>query len=238
MHQFTHAAIVCPDSRGCRCRVSNDKAQRHLHRLSRRSMLLLREPSTAVLASAARAMGFADLQQQKQEDEAHARAQQLEEPAEGGKKRRGGKKAAEAAAAAAQAAAADITLAEPATAVAIVSAVGGGALLALEALPAWSTAAGAASSGASQLLPLTLAGTKYAAHLPRLTRRFSSVAAEAVAAESAAAGAAAADELAGAAAERALALRSDVAKGAKSRKKKALTGALLLCACMCVQCAR
>jgi hypothetical protein len=69
-----------------------------------------------------------------------------------------------------------------------------------------------------------LSGSKYAAQLPRLTRRFAEVAASAVGSEDAAAAAAAVDDLAGEAARRALELRSDVAKGAKARKKKALTG--------------
>ena len=186
--------------------MSNEKAQRQLHRLTRRATQLLREPATVTLAAAAKAMGFSDLRQQQEAEE--------EQPS--GKKPRLGKKAAAAAAAAAEAAAeAERALAEPETAAAVLTAATSSAMQQLGLLPAWEPAA----SGLS-----LLAGSKYAGQLPRLTRRFAEVAAAAVAAEAAAAGASAADELAGQAAERALALRLDVAKGAKARKKKALTG--------------
>lgn len=189
------------------CRVSNEKAQRQLHRLTRKAVQLLREPATGVLAAAAKGMGFADLQQAQQAEAATAG-----EAAAGttpSKKRRGKKAVEAAAAAAAVAAEADRALAEPETAAVVLAAASSTALQQLDTLPAG--------------LPL-LAGSKYAAQLPRLTRRFAGVAAAAVAVEAAAAGAASVDELAGEAAGRALALRGDVAKGAKSRKKKALTG--------------
>ena len=195
--------------------MSNEKAQRQLHRLTRRATQLLRVPATVTLAAAAKAMGFSDLQQQQEqaEEEQQAAAAGGQPP---GKKLRLGKNAAAAAVAAAEAAAeAERALAEPETAAAVLTAATSSAMQQLGSLPAWEPAA----TGLS-----ILAGSKYAGQLPRLTRRFAEVAAAAVAAEAAAAGASAADELAGQAAERALALRLDVAKGAKARKKKALTG--------------
>lgn len=189
------------------CRVSNEKAQRHLHRLTRRAALLLREPATGALAGAAKAMGFPDLQLRQQEQ---AAAKLEAAAATAGQKRRGGKKAAEAAAAAAEAAAAgERVVAEPEESSAALTAASSAALAQLQLQPA--------------AAPF-LAGSKYAGQLPRLTRRFAEVAAAAVGSEAAAAGAAATDDLAGEAAGRALELRTDVAKGAKARKKKALTG--------------
>jgi midasin len=182
--------------------VSNEKAQRQLHRLTRRATQMLREPAAGALMAAAKSMGFTDLQQQQQEEQRSAA------PPEG-KNQRGGKKAAEAAAALRAAAEGERSLAHPAAAAAAVAAV--------------SRALVHPSDEASTVAP-TLAEGKYAAQLPRLTRRFVDVAAAAVGAEAAAAGAASVDELAGEAASRALELRGDVTKGAKSRKKKALTG--------------
>ena len=205
-------------------RVSNEKAQRQLHRLTRKAAALLREPATATLAAAAKQMGFADLQAAQQAAEADVTAAAAAD-GQPGKRPKRGKKAAEAAAAAAAAAAeAEQALAEPATATAVLAAASSAALSQLDVLPSWAPARGAGSAQAPQQPPL-LEGSKYAAQLPRLTRRFAIVAAAAVAGGSAAAGAAAVDELAGEAAGRALELRGDTAKGAKARKKKALTGA-------------
>ena len=184
-------------------RVSNEKAQRQLHRLTRRALQLLREPATAALATAAKGMGFLDLQQQQQEEQQAEQAADTLESAS--KKRRGAKRLA---AAAAEAAAAERTLAEPALAAAAVDAVSQQLVCATVELPA----------------PALLAGSRYAAQMPRLTRRFAQVAMAAVGVDDAAACAAATDDLAGEAARRALELRMDVAKGAKARKKKALTG--------------
>ncbi|KAL4440107.1 hypothetical protein ABPG75_003108 [Micractinium tetrahymenae] len=186
-------------------RANNEKAQRQLHRLTRRATLLLREPATGALAAAAKGMGLPDLQQHQQAEAAAAAAA----AATPGKKKKG-KKAAEAAPAAEAAAEAERALAEPATAAAVLAAARGAALQSLQ------------GAQAAAALPL-LAGSKYAPQLPRLTRRFAEVASTAVGTEAAAAGAAAANDLASEAAERALALKADVAKGAKARKKKALT---------------
>lgn len=194
-------------------RANNEKAQRQLHRLTRRATLLLREPATATLAAAAKGMGLPDLQHHQQAEAAAAAAAAA---TPGNKKK--GKRAAEAAAAAGAAAEAERTLAEPGTAAAVMAAASDAALHGLQ------------DAEAAALLPL-LVGSKYAPQLPRLTRRFAEVAGTAVMAEAAAAGAAAVDDLAGEAADRALALKADVAKGAKARKKKALTGVARRGAC-------
>ena len=196
------------------CRASNEKAQRQLHRLTRKAVQLLREPSTGALAQAAKNMGFGDLQREGQEGSASGGTA----AAAAGKNRLGKKAAAAAAAAAEAASAADRALAEPETAVAVLAATRDAATQQLAALPGW------ASAGEKQAALLLLEGSKYAAQLPRLTRRFAEVAGAVVAGEAAAAGAASADDLASEAAGRALELRADVAKGAKARKKKALTG--------------
>ena len=200
--------------------MSNEKAQRQLHRLTRKATQLLREPASGALAAAAREMGFGDLQREGQE-----KAEAPGAAAAPGKKRLGKKAAAAAAAAAEAAAQADRALAEPETAAAMLASARGTALQQLGALPGWA-ATGAPAAQAQQAVPplRVLEGSKYAAQLPRLTRRFADVAAAAVASEAAAAGAASADDLAGEAAGRALELRGDVTKGAKARKKKALTG--------------
>ncbi len=201
------------------CRVSNEKAQRQLHRLTRRAVQLLREPSTATLALAAKQMGFGDLQREGQADAAPAGTAAT--PV--GKKRLGKKAAAAAAAAAEAAAQADHALAEPETAAVAMAAARSTAAQQLSTLPGWAPAGKQQAAAGAPPLPM-LEGSKYAAQLPRLTRRFAEVAGAVVASEAAAAGAASTDDLASEAAGRALELRGDVAKGAKARKKKALTG--------------
>ena len=189
------------------------------HRLTRKAAQLLREPSTGALAAAAKQMGFGDLQREGQADKAAAG----DAAAAAGKKRLGKKAAAAAAAAAEAAVQADRALAEPETAAAVLAAARSSAVEQLAALPGWAAAAGQQPAATAAPLSL-LEGSKYAAQLPRLTRRFAEVAGTVVASEAAAAGAASTDDLAGEAAGRALELRGDVAKGAKARKKKALTG--------------
>ena len=201
-------------------RVSNEKAQRQLHRLTRKATQLLREPASGALAAAARDMGFADLQRAEEQEAAAAQPEPGSTP---GKKRVGKAAAAAAAAAASAAAEAEQALAEPEVAAAVLAVASSSALQQLGTLPGWASPAGGEQPPDAALV--LVADSKYAAQLPRLTRRFADVVAAAVAGDAAAAGAAATDELAGEAASRALALRTDVAKGAKARKKKALTGA-------------
>ncbi len=172
-------------------RHAADKAQRQLHRLSRKAANALGAPARGVLAPAAAAMGLGDLAAPAVDNPEAA-------PAAVSKGWRGAAPAPDAPDAAA-----------------LVDAAAAGAALA------------AARAAAGEPVAPPPGGGRYTAQLPALTRRFGAVVARALAAETPAVGAFySADDLAGRAAERALALRGDVAKGARARKKKALVDLL------------
>ncbi|KAK9809153.1 hypothetical protein WJX72_010301 [[Myrmecia] bisecta] len=182
-------------------RVATEKAQRQLHKLTRKAEDLLKQPVAGVLAAAAKAMGFADL----------ANPDEPEGQLAGHKAR----KQAEVRVLAAEAA---------------------------EDARQWSSfcaaaAASLASPAASSQLPTSVASalrldqaSLYQNRMPQLVQRMQAILGDAVVSLGTGAptvlGAAMFDELAGPAAERALALRGLTEKGARSRKKKALTDLL------------
>ena len=182
-------------------RHSTEKTQRQLHRLWRRAVELLRQPASGPLQLAGAAMGFGDLG-----------APGLAAPG-GTEAAAAGRRSKRARAAAATEPAAG-HLAQPQAALAAFTARSQALVQQLDQapLPALVEAGGSSSSW------------KYLSQLPRLSQRFADVVSGAVASPEAAAGVLAVDDLAGQAASRALELRTDVTKGAKARKKKALTG--------------
>eukprot|EP00887_Chlorella_sp_A99_P000601 scaffold17.g601.t1 len=186
-------------------RQSTEKAQRQLHRLWRHAIQLLRDPSSGTLQAAAGAMGFADLRTKLSVPAPTATGPASQHAL--GRCKRAAKKAAAQAASANAAAASQ--LADPSAVLAAFSASKQALLAQLEQQP---------QAGAS-----IIEGGKYASQLPRLSRRFAEVVGGGLASHAAAAGAEAVDELASEVISRALELRGDVAKGAKARKKKALT---------------
>lgn len=177
-------------------KASTEKAQRHLHKLCRRAADALKAPATGILAIAAKAMGLDDLTAPESVGNGAVvlnKKQQKQLP------------------------------------------VGGAAVVAALADPTATTAAlAAAAAAAASQHPASLVlrssnlpvvSGKYTIQLPELTARFEKVVRRGLSPEQTTAAADVSlftDELASDVASRAVALRSDVSKGAKARKKKAL----------------
>jgi len=160
-------------------KAAAEKAQRHLHRLSRRATVALKEPSASTLAAAAKNMGMNDLA--APENVGYVSSQEL-------------------------------------------SAGVSTATLQVNSKEALS-ALGAAATSVGEVSCRVMESGKYTSQLPKLTVRFTSIASRAVGGRSEGVDISPvlfADRLASDAAQRAVQLRGDVAKGAKARKKKAL----------------
>ncbi|GAB4814208.1 hypothetical protein N2152v2_001254 [Parachlorella kessleri] len=214
-------------------RIATEKAQRQLHRLSRRAIQALKEPAGEVLMAAARSMGFNDLAAPALDllEISQQAASAAPAAAAAGKKKKCSRKAA------AEAADSEAALMGDEAAETAAAAFGATCKEALSELDALEAAQGQGQAGtladAEGAVQEPMAGEaaglggKYAGQLPRLTRRFRSVlVGQGQAGGSSPAAVAGIDGLASEAAERALALRDDAEKGARSRKKKALTDLL------------
>ena len=175
-------------------KASTEKAQRHLHKLCRRAANALKEYATSTLAIAAKSMGLDDLSAPESVGNERAAAAAATNKSKSKKQQQHLNGAAVVAALAdGKAAAAAFTAAT--------AAIGVGAI--------------------SSALP-DVSG-KYTKQLPELTLRFGKIVQRGLTASSPSAAASLfTDELAATVAERAVQLRSDVSKGVKSRKKKAL----------------
>jgi len=173
-------------------KASTEKAQRHLHKLCRRAADALKAPATGILAIAAKAMGLDDLTAPESVGNGAVVLSKKQQ------------KQLPVGGAAVVAALADST----ATAAALAAAAAPHPVSLL--------------TGSSNLPEIS---GKYTTQLPELTVRFEKVVRRGLSPEQTTAAADVSlftDELASDVAARAVALRSDVSKGAKARKKKAL----------------
>lgn len=195
---------------------STEKAQRHLHKLCRRVANVLKEPARSVLASAAKTMSMQDLstpenirpvldvQHQDHNNLSNLSGSSVAATAQKSKKR--GRSI-------------DAHRSLDMDGAAVV-----GALIDVSATITYEATLSPLMIKEDEMVQLG----KYTGQLPALMRRFTKIVGNTLVdhASQMRAPALHADELAGKAAQRAIQLRHDVAKGAKARKKKALVDLL------------